>query len=120
MTITMVVTMMTVLANLTVMILIIMMTVRTVISVFMTLIKRMTTLYELKHDIHGSDGCGEFCVSHSDANADVSSLDENRGRDVIRIDVIRPGPIWTSRLLRWKLVLWALLTRDQSGGGGGG
>ena len=30
------------------------------------------------------------CVSHGDANADVSSLEEYRGCDVTRIDVIRP------------------------------
>ena len=46
--------------------------------------------YELYHDLHGSDGCGEYCVSYGVANADVSSLEEHRGRDVIRIDVIRP------------------------------
>ena len=25
--------------------------------------------YELYHDLHGSDGCGEYCVSHGDINA---------------------------------------------------
>ena len=29
--------------------------------------------YELYHDLHGYEGCGEYCVSHGDANADVSS-----------------------------------------------
>ena len=54
--------------------------------------------YKLYHDLHGSDGCGEYCVSH-----DVSSLEEYRGRDVIRINVIRPRTdLDRRRLLRWK------------------
>ena len=46
--------------------------------------------YELYHDLHGSDGCGVYCVSRRAVDANISYQNENKGHDVQRGDVILP------------------------------
>ena len=38
--------------------------------------------YELYHDLHGSDGCGVYCVAWGVVDADVLHWSENRGPDM--------------------------------------
>ena len=46
--------------------------------------------YELYHDLHGSDGCGRYCVSRGAVSADVPHWSENKEHDALRGDVILP------------------------------
>ena len=72
-----------------------MMTVQTIMTIWMTKIVTSVLMnlpdnYELNHDLHGSDGCEEYCVSHGAVNTDVSSLDENMRLEILSGDVALP------------------------------
>ena len=73
---------------------------------------------------HGSDGCGEYCVSHGAVSADVSSSGENMGLEVLRGEVALPPTGLEEFLLCCGLVSWVRSAREppgiRTGGGGGG